>query len=141
MHPAFRNTLAIIVGWLIGSGVNLGLVNLGHVIFPLPGVDAQDMEALAAAVPTADPTFFLFPFLGHALGTLGGASVAALIATVRWQMRAALIIGVLFFLGGLAVNYLLPGPLWFTTLDLVVAYFPMAWLGGSLAKRLRPAKA
>ena len=140
MPPVLQNLCAIIGGWLIGSGINLSLVNLGHLVFPLAGVDPQDMEALAAAIPTAEWTFFIFPFLGHALGTLAGALVAALIATVSWRMRAAMIVGALFFLGGLTVNFLLPGPLWFTVLDLVIAYIPMAWLGGKFAIRLRPVK-
>jgi hypothetical protein len=48
-------------------------------------------------------------------------------------MKFALAIGVLFLIGGIAVNYLLPGPLWFSVIDLVIAYIPMAYLGGRIA--------
>ncbi|OAV44452.1 hypothetical protein [Lewinella sp. 4G2] len=128
--------LAMIAGWIVGSAVNMGLVSLGHSVFPLEGIDLSDMEALAAAMPGMEAKHFLFPFLGHALGTFVGALVAALIARTR-KMRYALAIGVLFLIGGIAVNVMLPGPLWFTVVDIVLAYLPMAWLGGTLAIGLR----
>ena len=48
-------------------------------------------------------------------------------------MKIALTIGVLFLLGGIMVNYMLPGPTWFAVLDIVLAYIPMAWIGGKIA--------
>ena len=39
----------------------------------------------------------------------------------------------MFLLGGIAVNYLLPAPKWFTILDLTLSYLPMAYFGGFLA--------
>lgn len=126
-----RNILAVIVGWAIGSAVNMGLITAGHSVYPLEGVDLNDMEALAEAMSTAGSEHFIFPFLGHALGTLVGAFVAALIAA-NHKMKFALGVGVLFLLGGIMVNYMIPGPTWFTVLDIAIAYIPMAWIGGKI---------
>ena len=134
MNATLRNILAVICGWFIGSIVNMGFVQTGYAVYPLEGVDPNDMEALAAVMPTLSPKYFIFPFLAHALGTLVGAFVAARVAGTK-KMRCAFIVGALFLLGGIAVNYMIPGPKWFTVLDLVVAYIPLAWLGGKLGSR------
>ena len=132
MNSLIRNILAIIVGWFGGSLINIGLVKIGHSIFPIEGVDLNDMDAFAEIMPTLDNEHFIFPFLAHALGTLVGATIAALVAA-NHKMKFALAIGVLFLLGGIMVNYMLPGPTWFTISDIVIAYIPMAWLGGKIA--------
>ena len=135
MSPIIRNVLAVFLGWLGGSAVNMGLIQIGSSIYPIEGIDPTNMEALAKVMPTLTPEYFIYPFLGHALGTLVGAIIAGLIAATN-KMRFSLIIGVLFLLGGLIVNYLIPDPIWFTVLDLVVAYLPMGWLGGILAIKM-----
>ncbi|WMI69022.1 hypothetical protein [Mangrovimonas sp. YM274] len=133
-----KNILAVILGWLGGSAINMGLVQLGHSLFPMEGIDPNDMNALAEAMSTMEPKHFLFPFLAHAIGTFVGAIIAVRVAASH-KMIFAMAIGVLFLIGGIMVNYMLPGPMWFTILDLVVAYIPMAWLGGTIA--LKKAKA
>jgi hypothetical protein len=47
-------------------------------------------------------------------------------------MQISLIIGSLFFVGGLQMVMELPSPMWFNVLDLGLAYFPMVWLGHRL---------
>lgn len=135
MNPVLRNILAVIVGWFGGSIVNMGLITLGHKVMPIPNVDPDDMAALAEVMPTLAPSFFTFPFLGHALGTLVGAFIAGMISKTH-KMRSALIVGVLFLLGGIAINAMLQGPTWFTITDIALAYIPMAWIGGKIAQRL-----
>jgi hypothetical protein len=132
MNPILKNILAVVVGWIAGSAVNMGLVQLGHILFPIQGIDPNDMEALAAVMPTLGFEYFIFPFLAHALGTLVGATVAGLIAA-NHKIKFSLAIGVLFLLGGVAVNFLIPGPILFTVVDILLAYIPMAWIGGKLA--------
>ena len=51
-------------------------------------------------------------------------------------MKFSLAIGGLFLIGGIIVNFMLPGPTWFAVLDILVAYIPMAWIGGKIAERL-----
>jgi len=133
--------LALILGLGIGGGVNMALVVLGPMVIPPPpGADMTTAEGLTAAMPLLEPRHLLMPFLAHALGTLVGALVGALIA-VAHRTRVAYAIGFLFLCGGIAASYMIPAPTWFKALDLVVAYLPMAWLGLTLANRLKPAAA
>jgi len=131
MNPIIKNILAVIAGWLGGSVVNMGLIQTGHTIMPIEGLDPNDMDALAAIMPTLEFEYFIFPFLAHALGTFAGAAIAGLIA-VSHKMKFALSVGALFLLGGIVVNYMLPGPTWFAIADIVIAYIPMAYVAGRL---------
>jgi hypothetical protein len=89
-------------------------------------------HTLTRSLHLFEPRHFLFPFLAHALGTLVGAAVTALLAASR-KVVLALAIGVVFLAGGVANTFMLPGPMWFNVLDMVGAYLPMAWIGGRLA--------
>lgn len=135
MNPIVKNILAVIVGWFGGSIFNMGLIITGHSIFPIDGIDPNDRKAFAEVLPTLDFEYFIFPFLAHALGTLVGAAIAYKIAASH-KMKMAMIIGVLFLIGGIVVNYILPGPTWFAIADILVAYIPMAWIGTKIAERL-----
>lgn len=135
MNPLIRNVLAVIAGWLGGSVINMGLVQLGHKVFPMVGVDFNNMEELAAIMPTLEAKYFIFPFFAHALGTLVGAFMAARIAA-NHQMKFAMVIGGLFLLGGIMVNLMLSGPTWFSIVDILFAYIPMAYIGGKLAGKI-----
>lgn len=134
-----KNILAVIAGWIAGSMINMGLIQLGNQILPMEGIDPNDMDSLVAAMPNLDFYYFIFPFLAHALGTFTGAIVAALIAASH-KMKIALVVGGLFLLGGIAASFMLPAPVWFIVLDLLLAYFPMAWLGGKLTMKMTGSK-
>lgn len=138
MKPVAKNGLAVLAGFFAGSVVNSLLVNIGPHLIPLPeGADVSSMEGLRASMATFRPANFLFPFLAHALGTLVGAFVAATLAASR-PLRLALVIGVAFLLGGIAVISMIGGPLWFNACDLLFAYLPMSLLGGALVRRRVP---
>jgi len=139
MKTIIKNILAVITGWLGGSVVNMGFIQTGHKLIPIEGIDPNDMNALAAVMPTLEFEFFIFPFLAHSIGTLVGAAIAGLIAASH-KMKYSLGIGGLFLLGGIMVNYMLPGPFWFAATDLVIAYIPMAWLGGIVAIKISRSK-
>lgn len=133
MKPVYKNILAVVVGFLVGSIVNMGLIMISGSIIPLPdGVDPANMESLKENMHLFGPRHFIFPFLAHALGTLFGAFIAAKIAASH-HMKLALGIGVFFLLGGITNAFLLPAPGWFITVDLILAYLPMGWLGGRIA--------
>ena len=132
MNPIIRNILAVIAGCIAGATVNIGLINLGHIIAPLEGVDPNDMETLAYAMPDAKPSFFIFPFLAHAIGTMVGAAIATIIAA-NYRLKLAMGIGALFLIGGIMAAIMIPAPTWFVVLDLLLAYIPMAYLGYKLA--------
>jgi len=132
MHPIVRNILAVIAGAFIGSLVNGSLIMMSGSIIPPPnGADVTTEEGLKAAMHLFEPKHFIMPFLAHAIGTLIGAVVAVSIAANN-KMKMAIIVGVLFLMGGIANVLMLPAPMWFNILDLVVAYFPMAFLAGKI---------
>jgi hypothetical protein len=138
MKLILRNVLAVIAGFVLGSIVNMLLVNAGPHVFALPpGVDMNDMNGLKSSAHLMQPKNFVFPFLAHALGTLVGALTAHLIAASRRSVFAYLI-GVLNLAGGIAASFMIPAPTWFIALDLLVAYLPMAWLASRLGRTLRP---
>jgi hypothetical protein len=125
--------LAAIAGLVIGGVVNLGLVTIGMSVVPLPeGTDVSTMEAVRASMKLLGPVNFIFPLLGHALGTITGAFVAAKLAASH-AMKFAIGIGVVFLIGGIAMIVNCGGPVWFIASDLLLAYIPMAFLGGFLA--------
>lgn len=135
MSPILKNILAVVVGIVVGSIVNMAIISISGSIIPPPeGADVTTMEGLKNSMHLFEPKNFVFPFLAHALGTLVGAFLAAKIAA-NHKMKFAYGIGFFFLLGGIANVFLLPSPTWFTLLDLIGAYLPMAFLGGKLATK------
>lgn len=135
MRKIVRWLLAVVLGFALGSVVNMGLLTLGgRLIAPPTGADVSTLEGLKAALPLFEPKHFLFPFLAHALGTLAGAGLAAGLAAARAGAAAIAVTG-LFLLGGIANVLMLPGPVWFNAADLLLAYLPMGWLGHAAARR------
>jgi hypothetical protein len=81
VNPIVKNIPAVIVGGVIGSVVNMSIILISVSVIPPPeGADVTTMEGLKASVHLFEPKHFLFPLLAHAVGTVAGAFVAALIA-------------------------------------------------------------
>ncbi|SHK56602.1 hypothetical protein SAMN04488007_3235 [Maribacter aquivivus] len=135
MNPVVKNILAVVAGIVVGSIVNMGIIMISGSIIPPPeGADITTMEGLKASIHFFEPKHFIFPFLAHALGTLVGAVIATKIAATR-KLLMALLVGLFFLIGGTANIAMLGGPMWFTALDIIVAYMPMGYLGYKLAKK------
>ena len=135
MKTTLKNTLALVIGLLIGGVANMALIILGGmVVTPPPGVDVSDMESLKAGIHLFEFKHFIFPWLAHAVGTLVGAMVAIKLA-VSHKYKLALGVGVFFLAGGIANVMILPSPLWFNIVDLTLAYIPMGWLAYKLSKK------
>ena len=133
MKQVIRLILAVVAGLVIGSLVNMGLILAsGHVIPPPAGVDVTTAEGLKASIHLFEPRHFIFPFLAHGLGTFVGALVATVLTPGRTS-GPAWVVGCAFLIGGIINVVMLPAPLWFCVLDLVVAYLPAAWLGHRVA--------
>lgn len=136
MNTYIRNILAVIIGLVLGASVNMLLIMSGpHLIPPPAGVDVSDAQSIGASIHLFEPKHFVFPFLAHALGTLVGALTAFLVAA-SYRSTFAYVIGAFFLAGGISVTFMIPAPVWFTVLDLVVAYLPMAWIGALLGRRI-----
>lgn len=128
MNKFVRNALAVLVGLVGGSIINMLIVNYGGVIIPTPeGFDFSTMEGLKEGMQQMQPKHFLMPFLAHALGTFVGASICVTIAKSS-RRNLAMLIALGFFTGGFINVMMLPSPLWFSVVDLSLAYFPMAFL-------------
>lgn len=139
MNNRVRNVLAIVLGVIIGGVVNGGLIALGPMLVPPPaGVDMTTVEGMAEGMHLLGPVNFLVPFLAHALGTFVGA-LSAFFVAVSHKTFAVYFIGVFYLLGGIVVSTMIPAPLWFIALDLLVAYLPMAWLAMKLGNSKRQA--
>lgn len=131
-----RNILAVVVGIVVGGVVNMAIVMIsGAMVTPPDGADMTTTEGIKAAMPLMEFKHFVMPFLAHAIGTLVGAFTAALIA-VNNQLNMARIVGVFFLIGGIMMVVQIPTtPLWFKIVDLVLAYIPMACIGGRLVAK------
>jgi hypothetical protein len=136
-----RNVLAIVAGLVIGMAINMAIVVFGPSIIPPPaGVDVNDVESIRASIHLYEAKHFVSPVLAHAVGTLVGAITAYLIAASH-QSIIALVVGVFFLAGGIAASMMIPAPVWFIVLDLVVAYIPMAWIGSQIGRRFSGGRA
>src|SRR5262249_119831 len=132
MKTILRNTLAVIIGFIVGGAVNMALIVVSpHMIPPPAGVDVTDSQSLSNSIHLFQPKHFVLPFLAHALGTLTGALLAFLVAA-GYRSVFAYAIGVVFLAGGVTAAFMIPAPVWFIILDLAVAYIPMAWLATQL---------
>ena len=123
-----RNILAVIVGLVVGSAVNMFFITSGPALIPPPeGVDVTTIEGLEAGIHLFELKHFISPFLAHALGTLVGALVAFSIAASHKSAMAYTVTG-FFLVGGIANTFLIPAPIWFIVVDLLLAYIPMGYL-------------
>ena len=129
MNPIVKNVLAVIAGAVIGIIINGSIINFGPMLIPPPdGVDTTTTEGLKEAIHLLQPKHYITPFLAHAIGTLVGAIVTALLAANK-KKAYAIAIGFFFLLGGIAASFMIPAPGWFIAVDLIFAYIPMGWLG------------
>ena len=137
MSAIVKNVVAVLAGLIAGSLVNIALVTIGPMLVPPPpGVDMTDMDSLAQSMHLMGPRHFVFPLLGHGLGTLVGATAAYVLAG-RNAVLLAYGIGIFFLLGGVTAARMIPAPVWFVVTDLVIAYLPMAWLATVLGNRFK----
>ena len=123
-----KNILALLGGGLIGMIVNMGLIISGNQLIPLE----DGMDPMNAT--TWKIKYFIFPFFAHAIGTLSGAFIAAKFSA-SYHMIFSISIGIFFLLGGITMVFILPAPVWFIILDLVIAYIPMSWLGWKISNK------
>ena len=131
-----RNVLAVLLGALVGSVVNMTIINNAEFIIPYPeGVDFTTVEGISAGIQLYQPYHFIMPFLAHALGTLVGALVAGFIAATH-KKSYSYAIGVLFLIGGISMLFQIPHPLWFAIVDIGGAYIPMAWIAIQILQRI-----
>lgn len=134
MSPIVINILAVIAGLFIGGIVNASIVTLGsNLILPPEGVDPNDIATMKAHADQYGIKHFIVPFLAHGLGTLAGAFITVKLAISNHKILAYTI-AVFFSIGGAIMAFLLPEFWMYSIVDLLLAYFPMAIIGLSLAR-------
>ena len=126
MKQTLKNIAIVILGIIIGMIVNIGLIILGGTIFP-PSENFEPMNAM-----NWDFKYFIFPLLSHSIGTLSGALIVSKLSK-KSSIILPLIVGLYFLLGGIYMITILPAPMWFVLLDVILGYIPMALLGWKLA--------
>lgn len=131
MHPFIKSGLAVLAGIFVGGIVNFGIIILSSSIIPPPnGVDVSNIESIKTNIHLYKPIHFLFPFLAHALGTFSGAVLAIKISK---QTKIEYMVALVFLYGGISMITQVSSPIWFTVLDLGLAYVPMAWLATKIS--------
>jgi hypothetical protein len=130
-----RNLLAVLAGLIVAGVVVFLMEWVGHAIYPPPAdLNYADELAMGEYMRGQPTGAFLLVMLAHALGTLAGAAVAALIGR-SWQLGLAMIVGFIMMLGGTWNLYRFPHPVWMWIE--VPVYLVAAWLGGKWGMRPR----
>lgn len=129
-----KNILVVIAGIGVGGGLNGLIVKYSDSIVPLPpGVDTSNPESIAENIHLFSTGNFMVILLAHALGTLLASFLIAKFVESH-HYRLAMIPGILFLIGGIMMTTMVPAPTWFDATDLLLAYFPMAFLGYILGR-------
>ena len=128
MKQLLKNIGILIFAIIIGMIVNIGLIIIGGIIFPL----SESFEPMNAI--NWDFKYFIFPFFAHSMGTLSGAFISSKLSR-NYHIIIPGIVGLYFLSGGIYMVTILPAPIWFICLDLIICYIPMCLLGWSLNKK------
>ena len=123
-----RNVGAVFAGLVVGMIVNLALVQLNTVLFPLPdGVDVTDTSQMRDAIRDLPAAAWILVFAAHLSQSFVGAKVAARLGTSHW-VALAMIVGVVSLGAGIANAIMLSVPAW-AWLEMPF-YLVVAWMAG-----------
>jgi hypothetical protein len=129
-----RNILAVISGIVLGI-LTIGVVeSIGHKIFTVPqevtqSIENQENEAVFALI---SPEMLLFVLLAYSLGAFIGGFITGIIGK---RILLTIITGSVLMMGGVLNLFMIPHPIWFILVSLLV-YIPFAWIGGFLSKKI-----
>lgn len=130
-----RNICAVVVGLIAGMALNMAILLLSVLLYPLPeGVSFGDTEAMAAHMKTLPVIALLIVMLAH----LGQAFVGGLIAAIigkNSSMLVAMIVGVLSLMAGLFNMESMSPPTWMW-IELPL-YLVAAWAAARIVLAIR----
>ena len=130
MNNTVRNILVVLGGMIIGGALNGLIINYAHLVVPTPeGFDKNNLDTFHLL----QPMNFLMVFLAHALGTLLASFIITKF-TASHHYKLAMIPGILFLVGGILMTQMVDAPFWYDAIDLLLAYFPMAYFGYLLGR-------
>ena len=131
-----RGVGATVAGVLVAGLTIAGVEWLGHRLYPPPaGLQANDLEALAAHVAAMPIGALLFVLLAWLLGVFIGGLVAASLAGRRHRLYAGVVVAVIL-LGAIANFAMIAHPAWVMALSVLA--LPLA---GFAAASLAAARA
>ena len=88
-----RNVIAVIIGLVAGMALNMGILQISYLAYPIPeGLDINDPAQLQDYLDTLPATAFLIAMLAHLAQSFGGGWVAARLGSSR-PMLLAMIVG------------------------------------------------
>ncbi len=123
-----KYVLPVVVGAMSGMIlITLGEMAIHH-MYPLPpGTDLYDADSLAKAMKQMPESALLFLLVNYVISSFLAGIIATLISG-RVTLRPALVVGIVLTLAGLYNVIVLPHPMWFSMLNLLV-YLPFVYLG------------
>jgi hypothetical protein len=137
MRSALRSIAAVFAGFIVASIVMMIVESInGRVLFPELGKAAEgvtDREQIRVLLAKAPIGALLVVIVAWILGSIAGGWTTARLSAYS-TVAHSLVLGVLLTLAGVANNLMIPPPLWFWIIGLVV-FIPAAYLGARLAPR------
>ena len=132
-----RNIISVMAGVILGLMIIMGVESAGHSLFPLPqDVEFNDPQMLKQVMHLIPIQALLAVLAAWALGSFGGGWLAARLAPEK-PTAHALFVGCVLMLAGIANLFMIPHPLWFTVIG-VLLFIPAAWLGSKLVRGKTP---
>jgi hypothetical protein len=133
-----RGVLGVVAGFVAAFLCVQGAEMFVHDLHPFPpGADMHDMATIKAFVATLPVQAFVFVLAGWLVGTLVGTFIAAKIGRSRIP---AYVLAVLLLCGGIANSIMIPQPVWFTAVSIVI-FLVVPFAGIALAKPVQSAPA
>jgi hypothetical protein len=127
-----RSILSIVAGIVLAVVVIFAFQIVVMAVYPLPaGTDRTDSESMKKAIAAMPAGAFAILLVGYAVGTCAGAWLAATIAR-RAPVVHGLIVGAFFLFGNIANVAMLPHPLWYVVVSMLL-FLPVAWVGARWA--------
>ncbi|MBW8523542.1 hypothetical protein K0U91_12255 [Chryseobacterium chendengshani] len=115
-----RQILGIIAGIIAGSLCVWAVETINHSLYPFPaGMKTNDMDAFKAYVENLPVLGKLLVIVGYALGALVSGFVSTKVAK-NGKPVAAIICGLIFLTFTIYNMFVLPTPVWFWVLGILV---------------------
>jgi len=132
-----RNVIAVIIGIIAGMALNMGILEINSLAYPIPeGLDIKVPAQLQNYLDTLPAPAFLLAMAAHLAQSFGGGWIAARLGSSR-PMLLAMIVGAVSLAGGVMMMTMVKGPAWMA-IELPL-YLVVAWLAGNIEQKRRAA--
>jgi len=132
--PHYKKTLSVIVGVLIASIIFTLFEYIGTLMYPFPKDMNMESESAMKDYIAALPALALIIILvGYAVGSFIAGLVIGKIAKSPLK-KLPLIAGTILTIGAIANLYMIPSPIWFMIINIIL-YIPFTILGNSVTTK------